>query len=192
MIASFASADAAIDATRARTGGGPELRRRDEAIAWLLEQPDGFAAVLRRVQSNPADTSMIALLGRFGRVEAEPLLRAAFADPRTRRAAAPGLGRLDSATARELLREAAQGPDPAIACDALAGLGAGGSDTACATLLEALDSAHVEVRWTALSLGLALGCVDAARRDAIAAADPDAGVRQLAQRGTSRAKKTGD
>jgi HEAT repeat protein len=182
MIAPFASADAAIDATRSRTGSRAELRRRDEAIAWLLEQPGGFAAVRRRVEANPVDALMIELLGRFVRLEAEPLLRGAFADARTRRAAAPGLGRLDSETTRELLRDAARGPDPAKSCDALAGLAAGGSEAACPTLLEALDSVNVEVRWTALSLGLELGCVDAARREAIAATDPDPKVRELARR----------
>lgn len=182
MIAPFASIEAAIDATRARTGARAELHRRDEAIGWLLAQPEGFAAVLRRVEANPVDPLMIELLGRFGQPEAEPLLRAAFADPRTRRTAASGLGRLESEAARELLRQAARGADPAAACDALAGLAAAGSEVACPMLVEALDNPDAEVRWTALSLGLALRCVDPARRDAIAATDPDPEVRRLARR----------
>jgi HEAT repeat protein len=69
---------------------------------------------------------------------------------------------------------------PEVASAALDGLRARGARDACPAIVTATGHASAEVRYVAVEVGAALGCLDRARLGALATGDPDPDVRKRA------------
>jgi hypothetical protein len=173
--------DRQLAALHIRTGSPPDLRGRDRAMTWLLEQAErSFPLVLARAEAAPHDSVLIDLLGRYRRAESTPLLLQAFADERTRPYAAAGLGQSPDPAAHEALRRKLDSAVPAEVVAALSGLAASGDPARCADITPRLQAANAEVRWMALDAASRLACLDRAALENIARSDSDATVRALA------------
>jgi hypothetical protein len=170
-----------IERVRIRAGSPPDLRERDRALAWLLDNADiAFPEVLQRAELNPNDVVLLDLVGRFRRAEATPLLLRAFTDGATRLVAASGLGMSPDSQAHAALRRALGSTDPAEIIPALSGAGAGGDSAFCPDVRRHLAAADGEVRWMAVEIGARLGCLEERELAALCTDDPDSDVRALA------------
>jgi HEAT repeat protein len=181
MSTTDAEIDRRLAALHIRAGSPPDLRQRDNALAWLLGNADRcFPVALAAAEAQPNDLVLLDLLGRYRRAEATPALLRAFADARTRLYAATGLGLSPDPAARLALRHALESADTSHVVAALSGLGASGDTAVCDDILPRLQAEDAEVRWMAVEVGASLGCLDHATLEAISAWDPDADVRALA------------
>lgn len=172
-----------LAALHIRAGSPPDLRQRDRALAWLLENAArAFPVALAAAETAPHDRVLLDLLGRCRRAEATPLLTRAFAVERTRSTAAAGLGMSPDPAARAVLFAALLSADPREVIAGLAGLGASGDRAACAEITPRVTAADAEVRWMAVEAGARLGCLDRAALERIAREDANADVRTLAGR----------
>jgi hypothetical protein len=170
-----------LAAARLPGGAPPDLRRHENALAWLLAHPEeAFPRVLAAVESDPSDVVLVDLLGRFRQPGATHALKAAFAagDP-ARRYAAAGLGQSPDPAARAFLMATLDGDRGAVVAG-LAGLGVSGDPSACAAVRSKLGAVEGEVRWAAVDAGKRLGCVTPAELKRIALEDADPDVRKLA------------
>jgi hypothetical protein len=173
--------DRQIAALHIRAGSPADLRQRDHAIDWLLQNADqSFPVVLSRVAAQPDDLALLDLLGRYRRPEATAVLLRAFAHGRARLYAASGLGMSPDPAARLALRRALDSPDPGEVVAALSGLGASGDTAVCLDITARLEAEDAEVRWMAVEIGARLACLDRATLEAISGSDPDVTVRALA------------
>ncbi|NIE61731.1 MULTISPECIES: HEAT repeat domain-containing protein [unclassified Burkholderia] len=173
--------DHQLAALHIRAGSPPQLRQRDHALAWLLQNAElSFPVVLGRAEAQPDDLVLLDLLGRYRRPEATAILLRAFANARTRLIAASGLGLSPDPAARLALRRALDSADPDEVGAALSGLGASGDTAACSDITPRLRAENAEVRWMAIEVGARLACLDRATLGAIADSDPDPSVRALA------------
>ena len=173
--------DRQIAALHIRAGSPADLRQRDHALDWLLQNADrSFPVVLSRAAAQPDDLALLDLLGRYRRPEATAVLLRAFADSRARLYAASGLGMSPDPAARLALRRALDSTDPGEVVAALSGLGASGDKAVCIDVSARLGAENAEVRWMAVEIGARLACLDRATLQAISSSDPDAAVRALA------------
>lgn len=181
MPPTAAEIDAQLTAVHIRAGSPPDLRQRDQAVAWLLQQADtSFPVVLARAAAQPDDLVLLDLLGRYRRAAATAVLVRAFAQPRARLVAASGLGLSDDPAAHAALLKALRSADPGEVVAALSGLGAGGRTAACGDIMPQLQAVNAEVRWMAVEVGSRLACLDRATLAGLAERDADPAVRRLA------------
>lgn len=181
MTTMLAQIDAQLHALHVRAGSPPDLRRRDQAMTWLLQYAeDSFPVVLARIEAQPEDMALIDLIGRYRRVESTATLLHAFEYPRTRLIAASGLGMSPDPQARVALRLALNSPDLDIVTAALSGLAASGDPSVSMDITSKLKDEHAVVRWTAVEAASRLACLDRATLIAIASNDSDPDVRKLA------------
>jgi hypothetical protein len=178
---STAEIDRQIAAMHIRAGSPPDLRERERALTWLLQNAQAsFPVALAGAEAQPDDIVLLDLIGRYRRPEATAVLLRAFANARTRLIAASGLGMSTDPAARLALRGALDSADPGEVTAALSGLGASGDAGACRDITAKLHAADADVRWMAVEVGARLACLDRATLVGIARDDLDPNVRALA------------
>ena len=181
MPATDPEVDRQLAALHIRAGSPPDLRERDRALAWLLQNSDrSFPVVLALAEAQPDDLVLLDLLGRYRSPQATAVLLRAFAKEHARLYAASGLGLSPDPAARLALRRALGSSVPGEVVAALSGLGASGDPGVCDDITPLLRAEDAEVRWMAVEVGTRLACLDRATLEAIRRCDPDADVRTLA------------
>jgi HEAT repeat protein len=173
--------DHQLAALHIRAGSPPDLRQRDRALAWLLQNADrSFPVVLTRAAAQWDDLVLLDLLGRYRRAESTAVLLRAFSDGRARLQAASGLGMSPDPAARAALRTALESAESGEAAAALSGMGASADPSYCVDIAPQLHAENAEVRWMAVEAGTRLACLDKATLESISHSDADPTVRALA------------
>jgi HEAT repeat protein len=166
-------------------GRDPDVRARERAAAWLLDNSErSYPVLLARARDGEAAASSVELLGQFGRADAVPVLVALLdGNELIARAAAQALAFHPDPSALAALRQglASSGAHAVLCADAL---GARGDPAACPELRVAATQPDARLRYHAIQAAVApkLGCLTGAELAEIEASDPDADVRDLAQR----------
>jgi HEAT repeat protein len=169
--------------------GHPAARReRGQAMTLLLRdhRERARAELLDAVRSRPASPQLpgiLEVLPLFGGDEPVPVLESllAGADPDVAGHAGIALGRLPGPAAEVALRRALASPLPQVAGAAADGAGVRGDGGLCEPLRARLGDPSADLRYHVVHALLTLGCLDAAQRADLAAAEPDTDVRNLLQ-----------
>ena len=168
-------------------GGEPDVRERERAAEWLLDNADrAYPELLARAKAGHAGPAGIELLARFGRGDSVPVLAVLLEamDPQGMAAARALAAHPDPAALAALRAALRSGGDRAVlAADAL---GARGDASACPELEAAATDDDERLRYHAIQAAGALDCLSSARLEEIAASDSDADVRELAGRLSAR------
>lgn len=181
MSTTDSEVDHQLAALHIRAGSPPDLRQRDRALVWLLQNADrAFPRVLARATAEWNDPVLLDLLGRYRRAESTAVLLRAFSDERARLQAASGLGLSPDPAARAALRTALESAESGKAAAALSGMGASGDPSYCVDIASQLHAENAEVRWMAVEAGARLACLGPATLESVSRSDGDAAVRALA------------
>ncbi|WP_250002273.1 HEAT repeat domain-containing protein [Actinoplanes sp. M2I2] len=167
--------------------GHPVARReRERALTLLMRDHAGRARseLLEAVRSRPASPQVpgiLEVLPFFGGDEQVPVLESLLAgeDPDIAGYAGTALGRLPGPAAETALRQALASPSARVAAAAADGAGVRADTGLCEPLRARLADSDPELRYHVVHALLALGCLDRAQRESLAATEPDPGVRDL-------------
>ena len=173
-------------------GGAPHLRRREQAIRYLLDHADqAHPRILEALRSNPKGLNapvLMEVLPRFGRPESVPLLEEILLlnIERLSGPAGQALGRHPAAGARDSLLRGLRSNQAYTRMGAIDGLMIRGDRSVCPELKIVTRNEEPDTRYRAIRAAGVLGCLSADELGEIQRSDPDPDIRRLAGELASR------
>lgn len=170
------------------SGSVPDLRARDRAAGFLLDQGDLAYRSLAEILLEKPDcfeaSRLIELIGFFKRDESATLLKPFLLQgrPGTARAAGMALAALKCSTASLVLKEGLLSDVPETRISAIDGVRLSGDTSWCPLLAGLVQDSDPNIRYYAVNSAATLGCLDAGRLKDIRDQDDDENVRQLASK----------